>query len=348
MIRVLVTEDSDTARALLTAILAEDCTIQIVGEARNGAEAITMARELKPDLITMDLSMPVVNGFTAIEQIMTATPVQIVVVSAFSNLTEAKAAAQALSSGALTVLQKPPGVSAPGYAESARNLIATVKAMAEVKVVHRIASSRSEIPSPAALDWHTRPRLVVIAASIGGPAALQILLAALELDFSVPILIVQHITSGFIEGLVTWLAASLSLPVKLAENGELLLPGTIYFAPDDYHLGVGSNYRAILSAAPPLRGFRPSANFLFESAACSAGRATLAAILTGMGDDGLEGLRALKHQNGYIIAQDEETSVVFGMPGAAIKAGLVDTVLPLGAIAQKLNQMVQVNRPPTI
>jgi len=131
MIRVLVTEDSDTARALLTAILAEDCTIQIVGEARNGAEAITMARELKPDLITMDLSMPVVDGFTATEQIMTATPVPIVVVSAFSNLTEAKAAARALSSGALTVLQKPPGVSAPGYAESARNLIATVKAMAD-------------------------------------------------------------------------------------------------------------------------------------------------------------------------------------------------------------------------
>ena len=345
MIRVMVVEDSDTTRALLTAILGEDSSIKVVGEARNGAEAITMARELKPDLITMDISMPVIDGFAATEQIMTATPVPIVMVTAFPNLSEAETAARALTCGALTVLRKPPGISARGYEESAHELIETVKAMAEVKVVRHFSNSRTKRSLRAAADWRRRPRLLAIAASIGGPAALQILLPALGPDFPIPILIVQHITSGFVEGLVSWLATSLSLPVTFAHDGELLTAGTIYFAPDNYHLGVGVNFHAILSAAPPIGGFRPSANFLFETAARAAGCETLAAILTGMGEDGLEGLRALKHQNGYVIAQDEETSVVFGMPGAAIKAGVVDTILPIGAIAQKLNQMVELTPP---
>jgi two-component system, chemotaxis family, protein-glutamate methylesterase/glutaminase len=341
MIRVLIAEDSDTTRLLLTAILTQDSSIQIIGEARNGAEAISMARALKPDLITMDLSMPVVDGFAAMEQIMTAVPVPIVVVSAFPNLAEAEAAAHALSSGALTVLHKPLGISAPGHAESARNLIEMVKAMAEVKVVRRISNLRAKISSPVAVSYYNRPRLVALAASIGGPQALKKLLAGLGHDFPVPILIVQHITNGFIGGLVKWLSTSLSLAMKLAEPTEPLLPGQVYFAPDDCHLGVSSDLRAILSAAPPIHGFRPSANFLFESAARAVGCQTVAAILTGMGDDGLEGLRTIKHENGHVIAQDEETSIVFGMPGAAIKAGIVDDVLPLGAIAQKIRQLVE-------
>ncbi len=346
MIRVLVVEDSETARTLLKAILQQDGAIEIAGEARNGAEAITMARELKPDLITMDISMPVVDGFAATEQIMAATPVPIVMVTAFPNLTEAEAGARALTCGALTVLHKPLGITTAGHDQSARELIETVKAMADVKVVRRISSVRTT-PS---LYGHTpsprRPRLMTIAASIGGPAALRILLPGLDAHFPIPILIVQHITSGFIEGLVSWLASSLSLPAKLAHDGELLEAGTIYFAPDEHHLGVGSDFRAILSSAPPIGGFRPSANFLFETAARVTGCDTLAAILTGMGDDGLEGLRVLKRNNGYIIAQDEESSVVFGMPGAAIKAGVVNDVLPLRAIAQKLNLMAERNSSP--
>lgn len=345
MIRVLVAEDSDTTRALLVAILQQDSTIQVVGEAKDGAEAITMARMLKPDLITMDIQMPKVDGFAATERIMTATPVPIVVVSAFPDHTQAEAAARALTSGALAVLRKPAGIFAPDSEESARELIATVKAMAEVKVVRRLSRSRTDIPFQAAAAWRVCPRLLAIAASIGGPAALRILLPPLEPHFPIPILIVQHITNGFVGGLVRSLAANLSLPVKLAEDGERLAPGAIYFAPDDYHLGVTSDLRALLSPAPAIGGFRPSANFLFESAACAGGPETVAVILTGMGDDGLDGLRILKRQSGYIIAQDEETSVVFGMPGAAIKAGVVDVVLPLDAIAGKLKQMVEVKPP---
>jgi len=344
MIRVLVVEDSDTARALLRATLTLDNDIRVIGEARNGAEAVAMARTLKPDLITMDISMPVLDGFAATQQIMAAMPVPIVMVTAFPNISEAEAAARAMTSGALAVVRKPPGIISLSYVQSARELIETVKAMAEVKVVRHFPKTPSRKGSLALIRQPSRLRLVTIAASIGGPAALQVLLPALKPDFALPLLIVQHIAAGFVEGLVSWLAKGLSLPVKLASNGEPLAAGTIYFAPDNYHLGVTSNLCALLSSAPPIEGFRPSANFLFETAAKAFGGETVAAILTGMGDDGLHGLRSLKRANAYVLAQDEETSVVFGMPGAAVKAGVVDMVLPIGAIAQKLNELVELTQ----
>jgi two-component system, chemotaxis family, protein-glutamate methylesterase/glutaminase len=340
MIRVLVAEDSDTARALLIEILRDDSEIEIVGEARDGAEAIKMAGQLKPDLVTMDIQMPNVDGFTAIQEIMTTTPVPIVVISALTSLSEGEAVARALSCGALTVLQKPSGVQAPDFSRSARDLIATVKAMAGVKVVrHRL--QRSFVVPPRPLGTRQEAfHVVAIAASTGGPAALGSLLPALPPKFPMPILVVQHITAGFVHGLVAWLNAHVSLPVRLAEQGEVLSAGTIYFAPDDYHLGMNTNFSALLSSDAPIGGFRPSANFLFESAANACGASTLAVILTGMGDDGLKGLRAVRQQSGYIIAQDEETSVVFGMPAAAIGAGVVDLVLPLDEIATRVAHMV--------
>jgi two-component system chemotaxis response regulator CheB len=221
-------------------------------------------------------------------------------------------------------------------------LIAAVKAMAEVKVVRRRAPPRPALASRPLTARSPRPRVLAIAASTGGPAALSMLLPGLSPDFPIPILVVQHITAGFIGGLVGWLAAMISLPVKLAEHGETLSGGTIYFAPDEYHLGISVNLSAILSSAPPIRGFRPSANLLFETAANACGPAALAVILTGMGNDGLDGLHAVKRRGGCVIAQDEETSVVFGMPGSAIGAGVADAVLALEAIAGGLNEIVGV------
>jgi two-component system chemotaxis response regulator CheB len=177
---------------------------------------------------------------------------------------------------------------------------------------------------------------VAIAASTGGPTALQGLLANLSGGFVLPILVVQHITPGFTPGLAAWLNSLSPLRVKVAEHGEHLAPHTVYLAPDERHLGV-SNWGAVtLVEAPPISGFRPSGTFLFESVARAFGASALAVILTGMGTDGVEGLRALRQAGGRIIAQDEKTSVVFGMPGAAIVAGLADAVLPLGAIAAHL------------
>ena len=337
MIRVLVAEDSDPTRALMIKILRHDRSIEVVGEARDGLEAIEMTRRLRPDLVTMDIQMPKADGFTAIEQIMTSWPVPIVVVSSMNLLDEAKGAARALSCGALAVLPKPAGLAFNLYA---RELIATVKAMAQVKVVRRSLRPRPALTMPPLTARAERPRLLAIAASTGGPAALSMLLPALSPDFPIPILVVQHITVGFIGGLVGWLAAMVPLPVKLAQHGETLCGGTIYFAPDEHHLGISVNLSAILSSAAPIRGFRPSANLLFESAAKAYGPAAIAVILTGMGNDGLDGLRAVKRCGGCVIAQNQETSVVFGMPGAAIGAGVADAVLALDAIATGLNRMV--------
>src|SRR5581483_243287 len=183
---------------------------------------------------------------------------------------------------------------------------------------------------------HAPPLIVAIAASTGGPAALQQLLAGLPGDFPAPILVVQHIASGFVEGLASWLNSNCSLRVKLALQGEPLSPGTVYVAPDGSHLGVGDRARILLSAAPPIGGFRPSASHLFESVAKAFGPASLHVILTGMGQDGLAGLKAARASGARIFAQDEASSVVFGMPGAAVAAGLADEVLPLPSVAGQI------------
>ena len=181
---------------------------------------------------------------------------------------------------------------------------------------------------------------MAIAISTGGPAALQKLLTSLPRDFPAPILVVQHIAEGFVAGLILWLDSVSSLRVKLAENGEKLQNSTVYLAADDRHLGVSKNGRISLSSKSPVRGFRPSGTFLFESVAAAFGKAAVCVVMTGMGEDGVAGLRAVQKAGGRIIAQDENTSVVFGMPAAAIESGLVDVVLPLAAIVNQLSTQV--------
>jgi two-component system chemotaxis response regulator CheB len=217
--------------------------------------------------------------------------------------------------------------------------------MAEVKVVRRWRSaappavpSRQGLPRPAEVGVPLR--LVCIAASTGGPEALQRLLVELPGDFPAPLLVVQHITPGFTAGLATWLNSVCDLRVKLADNGEALAAHTVYLAPDDRHLTVARPGHVVLSSAPPVGGFRPSASPLFESAARLYGRATAAVILTGMGEDGVAGLHAVRQGGGRIFAQDEKSCVVFGMPGAAVAAGLPDAVLSPGAIAAHLLQLL--------
>jgi two-component system chemotaxis response regulator CheB len=207
--------------------------------------------------------------------------------------------------------------------------------MAQVKVVRRWAD-RQPIAAPPMIQPAARPRVVAIAASTGGPAALQRIVASLPVDFPVPILAVQHIARGFVAGFASWLNTSGSLRVKLAVDGEPLAPNTVYVAPDDLHLGMTMRYEVALSDAAPIAGFKPSATYTFASIAKTAGPAALAVILTGMGEDGVAGLRAVRASGGRIIAQDEDTSVVFGMPGAAVAAGLADWTLPIGAVAPTL------------
>ena len=341
MIRVLVVDDSPTARALLVQILGSDPGIQVVGEACDGVEAVALAQRLRPDVVTMDIQMAGMDGFEATKEIMIETPTPIVVVTGGLDNREVSVSMLALRAGAMCVLQKPPGPGGPGHAREIQQVLETVKAMSQVKVVRhkRPAPRDAARPAPVAARNGQR-RAVAIAASTGGPAILHHLLSTLPADFSAPILVVQHMTAGFTPGLVTHLNASSSLRVKVAEAGDGLVPQTVYLAPDERHLGVSDRDTIALSSAPPVGGFRPSATFLFESVACAFGPGTVAVILSGMGQDGVAGLRAVKEAGGRTVAQDEETSVVFGMPGAAVAAGLADQVLPRDALAAALVKLV--------
>jgi two-component system chemotaxis response regulator CheB len=345
MISVLVAEDSPTARALIVEILRGDPEIQVVGEARDGAEAVALAQALRPQVITMDIRMPRLDGFQATKEIMITAPTPIVIVTASDRARDVEVAMHSLRAGAVAVLHKPPGLGSSHFEQAAQHLIATVKAMSQVKVVRhrRPRPETEETPArkPVRPPPGVRGQVVAVATSTGGPAALARVLADLPGDFPAPILVVQHITAGFTTGLADWLDSVCDLRVKVAEPGEALAPSTVYLAPDNHHLGVAGRAAIAVAGAPPVGGFRPSGTYLFESVARSFGGAAVAVILTGMGEDGVQGLRAVRRAGGRVIAQDEKTSVVFGMPGAAVAAGLADQVLPLDAIAARLVEWVQ-------
>lgn len=337
MFRVLIAEDSPTVRALLVMILNADPQIEVVGEAVDGWQAVEMTLRLKPDVVTMDISMPGLDGFAATKEIMVQSPTPIVIVSGH-DVQDVMVSMQTLRVGALAILPTPAGINTVDFTATSARFVETVKAMAEVKVVGHLRRRAAALDPHQQVSGLSAPNagVVAIAASTGGPAALHSLLSCIPGDFPVPILIVQHITKGYCAGLASWLNAASSLKVVMAVGGEPLKPHTAYLAPDDRHLGVSAARTIIVSTAAPIQGFRPSGTYLFESAAEVFGSATIAVILTGMGDDGVAGLRAVRQAGGRIIAQDEASSVVFGMPGAAISAGLADEVMPLTAIAAQL------------
>jgi two-component system chemotaxis response regulator CheB len=341
MIRVLVVDDSATARGLLVKILQSDREIQIVGEAADGVEAVALTQRLRPDLVTMDIHMPRLDGLEATREIMITAPTPIVIVTASTRAREVAKSMELLALGALDVLIKPPGPAAPGFEDEARRLVDVVKTMAQVKVVRRWRAVPSAPPRRARpRQGAPKVRVVAIAASTGGPAALHDLLENLPGDLPASVLIVQHIAHGFTAGLAAWLGLGTALCVKVAEEGEPLAPGTVYCAPEDRHLDVTPRGTVALSSAPPVGGFRPSGTFLFEAAARTFGASAVAVILTGMGDDGVAGLHAVRQAGGRVIAQDQASSAVFGMPGAAVAAGLADEVLPPDEIATRLVELV--------
>ena len=344
MIRVVIAEDSLTVRELLVEILESDPEIRVVGQAKNGAEAVELATRLKPDLVTMDVHMPVMDGFEATKEIMVRAPVPIVLVSSSVSREDVELSFDAMRAGALMVVAKPDSPQSAVFDGRREQFLAMVKAMSQVKVVRRWAPRAQAVTPPVgrgrAPGTAPRLRLVAIAASTGGPAALQRILADLPGDFPAPILVVQHIAAGFIAGLAGWLGASCNLRVKVAGHGEPLRERSVFLAPDDRHLGVTADAHAIVADAPPINGFRPSGTYLFASAARAYGPSVAAVILTGMGSDGVEGLKAVKAAGSQVLAQDEATSVVYGMPREAAAAGVVDAVLAIDAVAPRLQELV--------
>lgn len=344
MIRVLVVEDSASMRELLVSLLQADGHFQVVGTAADGEEAVSLAARLRPDVITMDIHLPRLDGVSATRRIMAETPTPIVVVSASVREKEVGLAFEALQAGAVTVLDKPPGPGDPRYKAAIQELLRTVRLMAEVKVLrgrtavltsaaqHTVgAEERDRRDLPSARD-RSRPKVIAIAASTGGPQAIQQVLQTLGGSLDVPLLLVQHISRGFAAGMAAWLSGTCPLRVRLAEQGDELVSGTAYLAPEDFHLVVTRRGTLTLSKAPLVGGFRPSANVLFESVAETYGAHAVGIILTGMGEDGAVGLRSLRAAGSHTIAQDEASSVVYGMPRAAASLEAAVQVLPLTTI----------------
>ncbi len=350
MIRVLIADDSASFREVLKGLIAKDARLSVVGEAASGAEALERVRALKPDVLTLDVSMPGLDGFDVLREVMTTAPLPILVISAAAQDGKDTVSFQALTLGALDVLGKPNLGDARALAKAGERICQAIRVVAGVRPVTRTASGTA-IPVVSAAGTGTsagpavrigeRPpaACVGIAASTGGPQALQTILRALPPSFPAPILVAQHIAEGFTAGLTKWLAQETQLKVKVAEPDEQLSAGTVYFARDGHHL-LTSRGRVRLDAAPEVRGVRPSANVLLAAVARDFGRAALGVVLTGMGDDGALGLQLVKQQGGYTLVQDEHTAVVAGMPVAA--RGAAEAALPVDRIADELVRLTQV------
>ena len=346
MIRVLVVDDSPVARELLTHILNSDPAIEVIGTAANGREAVEFVARGKPDLITMDIHMPVMDGFEASRTIMETNPVPIVIVTASYDMRELETSFRAIETGALTVLQKPQGIGHPDHDRTARNLIASVRLMAEIKVVRRwvrTANGRPQLQTTAEENPVCRPwpvKVVAIGASTGGPPVIEKLLAALPPDFPAPILIVQHMAEGFIRGFAEWLGQTSSLPVHVPFHGSMTRSGHVYVAPDGTQMKMDGSGRICCTGDQPENGLRPSVSYLFRAVAETFGRNAVGVLLTGMGRDGSAELKLMKDRGAVTIAQDEASSAVYGMPGEAVKLHAARHVLAADRIAGVLTGSV--------
>lgn len=338
-IRVLVAEDSRAQRELLVGLLRAG-GMDVAGTANDGKAAVAAAQQLRPDVIAMDINMPGLDGYAATRQIMQSCPTPIVLISSAGDAHQRTVAA--LAAGALTVVRKPGGGSDSEQAAARANFLKTMRLMADVLVVTRrpercpVEPIESGMP-PARADGS--PRILAIAASTGGPAAVQALLNGLGANFPLPILLAQHIARGFVAPLVEWLSATTCLPVRIAASNEHLLPGHVYLAPDDQHISMFVRDYAAFRSIQPADRYCPSADILFESVAAAYGRRAIGVILTGMGDDGSRGLRALRAAGGRTMAQDEPSCVVYGMPRAAVDLGAAERVVPLAELARVIRDL---------
>ena len=343
-IRVLIVEDSPLARQMLTTVINSDPQLQVVGVATNGQEAVELAPKLRPHLITMDIKMPKMDGLEATKQIMASCPTPILIVSSSVFKGGMDLAFKALAYGALDVIEKNAFEVAGDVGPAAADLITRIKTLAHVKVIThplaRLERHHRVMSGPIATPPLREQRLVAMAASTGGPQTLLEILKALPKEFPCGLVIVQHIASGFSQGLVEWLDAECQIAVQLASDHAKIQPGVAYVAPTGVQMRVVNGGVIRLTDEGPYDGQKPSGTLLFESVAQVYGERAVGVILTGMGSDGAVGLKHLKAAHGHVIAQDEATSIIFGMPKTAIELGVVDEILPLDRIAEAIVKAV--------
>lgn len=349
MIKVLVVEDSPVVREFLVGILNSDPEIEVIGTAADGEKALEAVRQSKPDIVTMDIHMPKMDGLEATRKIMETIPVPIVIVSGSVDIEEIKTTFRAMEAGAIAAVQRPKGIGHPEHETTVKELVQTVKLMSEVRVVRRWHRPRQTVISTAVpfspvskeLRLPKDIRVIAMGASTGGPPVLQTILSGLPKDFPVPVLIVQHIVPGFLRGFVEWLGQSTGLPVHEAKQGELLLPGNVYVAPDEVQMGVGTGNRILLSRNETENDLCPSVSYLFRSVQKIFGAQAVGILLTGMGKDGAEELKLMRDSGAVTIVQDEESSVVYGMPGEAVRLGGACHVLKPEQITETLTRLMK-------
>lgn len=347
-IRIAVVDDSAYARGLLVTILQRDSNLHVIGVGADGKDAINLVKLSHPNILLVDLHMPKMDGLEATRQIMREAPLPIVLTYDITTVQETEQTFNALQAGAIAVVRKPQENDVEGHAD----LIRTIKTMANVPVIHHWGRSRPKDTKEIKISQTFKPfteksilsivgklsniDVIGVASSTGGPAALATILKDLPRTFPVPILIVQHISKGFDTGFAEWLGKQVKLKVVTISQRDRLHPGSIFLPKGDHHLEIPAKGLVALSNEPPYKGLRPSANYLFDSLAKFYGQRCLGLILTGMGDDGVKGLIKLHKSGGFVIAQDESSCIVYGMPKEAVIQNAVDEVLSLEQIAQIL------------
>ncbi|MFH0735986.1 MAG: chemotaxis-specific protein-glutamate methyltransferase CheB [bacterium] len=341
MIKVLIAEDSLVMQQHLTHILSSDPEIEIVGIANNGEEAIYAVEKLRPDVITMDWHMPKLDGMQATRIIMATNPTPIVIVTGSFKEKDVAFSFNMIEAGALAIIKKPSSIVHPDYKNEIQGLIQTLKLMSEIKLVKRISnialepiSIKSEVPK--IINKNSKAKIIAIGASTGGPLIIQKILSNMPKDIQVPILIVQHISIGFTKGFVQWLTNTTNFPLHIACDGECLLPGNGYIAPDNFHMGIKNGAKILLSNHELENGLRPSIAFLFRTVANVFGHEAIGVLLTGMGRDGAEELKLMKEKGAVTFAQDKESCVVYGMPGEAEKLNAATYILSPEEITKAL------------
>ncbi len=340
-IKVLIVDDSPLARMVIIEHLSQDDEIEIVGVARNGKQAIAKVKELKPSIVTMDINMPVMGGLETIEQIMAYSPVPVLVVTSRGD---AETAYAAISKGALEVIQKP-----DADADSSEDLIRKIKLLSKVKVISHLRGRHvngDKTRKVVKLEKHDyedkRPeKAIIIASSTGGPKALFKILSGLPENLPLPVFIAQHIPTEFVNGLAEWLNGVTKLRVKVGERGDVIQVGTVYISPADKTMVINNKNRIDLYEQDPDCIYSPSCDLLLASTAKTYKGKCMGIILTGMGSDGVDGMDDIKKNGGITIAQDEKSSIVFGMPKVAIERGCIDKILPLDKINGEILRFIR-------
>ncbi|MBI1883278.1 MAG: chemotaxis-specific protein-glutamate methyltransferase CheB [Chlamydiae bacterium] len=345
MIRVLVVEDSLLETKLISEILGSDPDVTVIAVARDGNEAIAQVEKLRPDLVTMDIHMPKMDGLEATKQIMAYHPTPILVLSSSIFSRGADKAFKAMSYGALDVVEKAFFKGKELDEVWRKEFLEKVKFLSKIKVIpHPLAKlekgfKHADLP-PICAKTSGGMKIVAMVASTGGPQALLEILKSLPKNFPAPLVLVQHIASGFTEGFVKWLSDQTQVKVKMAQQGEALNPGVVYVAPSGLQMRVTPTHKIELKDDPPYDGLQPSGTVLLKSAALAFGNQSLGVVLSGMGKDGAEGLKCIYETKGHTLVQDEMSSVVYGMAKAAMDLGVVHEALPLSEIASRIIKWV--------